>query len=768
MRCARVIKISFCMGLLACVLVLTTIHFHLLFGSEQISFDSDETGWEMDVDVKKCCIDIQSRFPLTKEIRVYADGMIDPDSIFLETICFNGGTEKTRIRKTVQDENEIRILLNEKRVLDSQGISHFNICIPKNSQVSRITGAVIVQAREFLPFFVIVFLIVTVVFFCFCGKNNDKKRMSFRLILMSFSAIICFLTIELTGNEQLAQMEFSYVLKNTGLYFLFIVVGSLLFQSAVTGIISVEILSLSLAVINHFVIRFRGNPLQAADIFSLKTALQVSDQYQFTITRPLFYVICYNLLWMALILSANKVRIIRGRRKSLLCMGAGILTGGLFILGFVSSGSPVARFLADEVSYWNQTETYRQKGFAVSLFGYAGRMGISRPEGYSSAAVQEAAAPYILKASVQSLNNVLSDDDSPDIIMIMNEAMADYRHVTDLEASENVFSFWDYLDENTVKGWLQVPVYAGGTANTEYEILTGNSMGFFRGLGVPYVMYPEKIHYGLPRILAGYGYQAIAMHPNVPENYKRDIVYPELGFEEFFSTDDLFSDSSRIRGLVSDEGNYQTMISWIEHRQDSRPLFIFNITMQNHSDYQTRSIPITAFSKRSNEEEVNEYLTLIKESDKALEKLVHYLKNRDKKTLLIVSGDHFPALNDHDLFDQDQHDEETDIKKYQTPFLIWANYDIPERTDILIGANYLNCLLMDLLGLPKTGYQMFLDELAEEYPVIVSGDYLTWEGDSYTYSSEEKNGKLLQYDWFQYNQFTGDVLQSFFEPRTNM
>ena len=151
--------------------------------------------------------------------------------------------------------------------------------------------------------------------------------------------------------------------------------------------------------------------------------------------------------------------------------------------------------------------------------------------------------------------------------------------------------------------------YGGGTCNTEFEFLTGNSMSYL-GSGVyPYTIYDLLDTKNLAEQFKDLGYTTTAMHPNHGTNWNRENVYSGFGFDRFMTIND-FQDAEKLRGMVSDAATYDKILEMLE--SDSAPQFIFDVTMQNHSGYDTGLLP---------PDKLNNYLidgavsSLIEESD---------------------------------------------------------------------------------------------------------------------------------------------------------
>ena len=216
-----------------------------------------------------------------------------------------------------------------------------------------------------------------------------------------------------------------------------------------------------------------------------------------------------------------------------------------------------------------------------------------------------------------------------------------------------------------------------------------------------------------------------------------------------------------LRRFVSDAYDYQMVEEMYENRDASRPFFIFNVTMQNHGGYGVsyrnfeQEIHITNLSGFYPQAE--RYLSLVKESDAAFESLVEYFSNVDEPTMICMFGDHFPSVED-EFYEEmlgsslDELTVEQEQKRYATPFVIWANYDIQEAEVDTISANYLSTLLAQTAGLPMTQYQKYLSVLYQSLPVIDLVGYIDSDGEYYESGAETPYDDLLhQYNCIEYN-----------------
>jgi phosphoglycerol transferase MdoB-like AlkP superfamily enzyme len=398
---------------------------------------------------------------------------------------------------------------------------------------------------------------------------------------------------------------------------------------------------------------------------------------------------------------------------------------------------------------------------------------VDKPEGYSDDAVEEATENYT--------SDSVTDEGykEPNVIVIMNEAFSDLQSVGDFETNEEVMPFYNSMSENTVKGFAYVSVFGGQTANSEFEFLTGDSKAFLPSGSTPYQLYIKKYLPSLTGNLKLDGYQGmLAMHPYNASGYNRVSVYENFGFSDFITRED-FTDASLVRGFVSDESDYDRIITEYESAkaQSDEPFYLFNVTMQNHSPYDTdydnlpKTIEIT--TPGCKDADAERYLNLIHLSDAATKQLVEYFEQQEEPTVIVMFGDHEPGLSDSFYEsimgrDLDTLTNEENMELYKVPFFIWANYDIEEQYIERTSLNYLQSVMLDVTGMKKTGYNKFLLDTMEEIPAMNVSGYFGADG---TYYDIDDNSSpyyetLCKYNVLEYNHlFDSDRKNEFFEYR---
>lgn len=313
------------------------------------------------------------------------------------------------------------------------------------------------------------------------------------------------------------------------------------------------------------------------------------------------------------------------------------------------------------------------------------------------------------------------------------------------------------MDDFACRGNLYVSVFGGNTANTEFEFLTGNSLGNLPKEVVPYQVYNMKNVGNLADIFNHAGYETSAVHPEYKGNWNRMRVYSNFGFQSFLGQDD-FEDAERIRGHVSDRAVFakaRELFGAGGSRQ-----FIFNVTMQNHGGYAMEGLEGLDIIRLEDAEgsytDVEAYLTLVRESGQAIHELVSYFRTVEEPVILCIFGDHLPKLGEwiQEVMGkpEDMLTLEEKEAMYAVPYMVWANYDTPYQGCVMdTSANYLGALLLENAGIQGTAYTDFLLKMREQIPVYNAFGYRTDDGIWHPFDEETSaSGWIRDYRILQY------------------
>lgn len=576
------------------------------------------------------------------------------------------------------------------------------------------------------------------------------------VIRILFALVIplgCFYTFETLTHQMSTMIELAKRLNIAFYYWLFLFVFFIAGRTSISMAICVSAIAI-IGVGNYFVVMFRSNPIVPWDIYSFETAMGVADNYVFSVDWALAEHIAMFILMLIVGVRTNirlNKKILRPILTVAMCIPA------YFYISYLWQDN-LERNTGLNDTLFNAKYMHSKDGFFVSFILDIHFLQIEEPKNYSD--------EYALSLlNEQEVEKVEAPEELPDIIAIMDETFSDPAVLGEFETNKDYMPFVHSILRgevaNTISGYTDVSVLGGNTANSEFEFLTGNSMAFFPNGSVPYLQY---IRDGISTIvpqLEEYGYTTYGTHPYRAKGWNREFIYDLMGFDyRYFQGSFPFED--KLRNYVSDEADFKSILEWRNNTEG--PFFMFNVTMQNHSnyggDFDNFDPQIVAkFKNTSSNKYLNKYLSLMYETDQDVASLLSELSQSDRKTIVVFWGDHQP--NDYVVrpiykeygLDFDNQTYEQQQQRQKTPFFIWANYDIQEQTNVEISLNYLNILLFETAGLQLDEYQTFRKNLWQgQIPMMNAVGYRNDNGDLVEYDDapEEIQNLLNEYQNIQY------------------
>lgn len=576
------------------------------------------------------------------------------------------------------------------------------------------------------------------------------------VIRILFALVIplgCFYTFETLTHQMSTMIELAKRLNIAFYYWLFLFVFFIAGRTSISMAICVAAIAI-IGVGNYFVVMFRSNPIVPWDIYSFETAMSVADNYVFSVDWALAEHIAMFILMLIVGVRTNirlSKKILRPILTVAMCIPA------YFYISYLWQDN-LERNTGLNDTLFNAKYMHSKDGFFVSFILDIHFLQIEEPKNYSD--------EYALSLlNEQEVEKVETPEELPDIIAIMDETFSDPAVLGEFETNKDYMPFVHSILRgevaNTISGYADVSVLGGNTANSEFEFLTGNSMAFFPNGSVPYLQY---IRDGISTIvpqLEEYGYTTYGTHPYRAKGWNREFIYDLMGFDyRYFQGSFPFED--KLRNYVSDEADFKSILEWRNNTEG--PFFMFNVTMQNHSnyggDFDNFDPQIVAkFKNTYSNKYLNKYLSLMYETDQDVASLLSELSQSDRKTIVVFWGDHQP--NDYVVrpiykeygLDFDNQTYEQQQQRQKTPFFIWANYDIQEQTNVEISLNYLNILLFETAGLQLDEYQTFRKNLWQgQIPMMNAVGYRNDDGDLVEYDDapEEIQNLLNEYQNIQY------------------
>ncbi len=534
---------------------------------------------------------------------------------------------------------------------------------------------------------------------------------------------------------------------------------------------------------NELVLLIRGTPLTPTDLYAIGTAMKVTTASDWHFNPDMMTGLVTGIMYIAL---ASKFKI--GYPKKWLRPCAAAVGAIAFAIGCI--GIYNIDYESFSTSTFDTESTNNVNGTALSFYINYRKMDFDPPEGYSVKALKEFLAGYDDETSSETdlgdnvhVGEVIKPQpDYPNIIVIMNESFSDLSYLGTLRTDNEYMPNFDNLIRQNQTGRLLVSVLGGGTCNTEFEFLTGLSMMYMPSGCYAYMQHIKQNTDSMATYLEQFGYDTVAMHPFYEVCWKRNTVYRQMGFNDFISGEDMTSNAGKyvsaerwekgfgddveyIRTLISDSFFYKQIEKRFEEKED-KPLFIFGVTVQNHStyEYDGDDFVTDVHIKRPEGDfpRAEQYLSLIKDSDEALQELIDYFEKVDEKTVIVFFGDHQPNV-EAELIDalspyRDQF-VNAYLTRFETPYLIWANYDLDIDEEPGFGvtsANFLGLKTLEAAGIPLNAEYKMIKDVEKIAPAMNTwGYYDPYNVWNYRTEDGYKEDILNYYNYYTYWKLHG-------------
>lgn len=598
-------------------------------------------------------------------------------------------------------------------------------------------------------------------------KSRISGRLSPKLLtaLTVCTPLVCFFLMEYTWNLFIPNMEIRYLAGNLLLICAVYILMLALSPSRKLAIGLAWLVSVCFGTANYYLSLFRGNPLMPGDFYSLGTAANVIGGYDFLLSgRIMLCWLLFGLCWFFLPMLPEPAA--EGRSRGHTAVRTAVAVLAVCVSSLFLVNTDFAAKYEIKVSKWKVSYNYNVYGSAMYFASLVRETRHIMPENYSLETVNQTLDTYAGKNAEENTEGEVL----PTVIAVMNESFSDLHVLGDFDTTlpymEHYYDRTDYIRS----GKLYVSIFGAGTSDSEFEFLTGNSMAFLPTGAVPYQDYDLENVGNLAAMFKDKGYITTAIHPENKSNWNRQRNYEKFGFDAFLSEENFAVDSQRFRGHISDRASYDKIIEVFEASRD-KPQFIFNVTMQNHGGYKADSANITASiydeeleqvemtGKYSLYEAVNTYLSLMRESDKALYELLNYFEAVEEPVIICFFGDHLPSVTQEWREavlggSEEMLPLEELQKEYAVPYFIWANYDTgAESRELDLSANYLGAELLEIAGIPGSAYTAYLQDVQRSVPIINALGYMDTQGLWHDLESEDTGvpAVLETYKMVQYN-----------------
>lgn len=533
------------------------------------------------------------------------------------------------------------------------------------------------------------------------------------------------------------------------------------FSSALVGLIAG-----AMSLINRVKLTIRGEPFVPRDISLIKEAADAAGSYDMTL--PWFQIGCLVVMTavfivLGVLLPLKKSEDAPKKRGALVRVMGFVLCLAVLVgaVGLVYSSTDLYNSFETTEPY-NLSSVNNELGFVYYFCYHFSTYKIEKPEGFDR---DEA-------ASWETGYESAPDAADVNVVFVMNEAFSDILNedVFVFPEGENPMEVYNTLaeGENAWAGHIVVPYFAGGTADTEFDVASGMQTNLLNP-AAPSLTAFRTVNRDLDsifRVFGADGYTSCFMHPGQSWFYNRENVYDWFGADESFFVEDF--DAEYKGSWVTDESVLRELVSRFEEKSAGGGLdFTYAVTIQNHmsytaekyGDYVCPEVETTAELSPEIQTAVNVYAEGIRDANAMLEDLTEFYSAQDEPVLLVFFGDHLPYLGDNrqgyaelGLPAANVAGGEDPFAAYTAPVLFWCNDAAAEALDFAnaiealdlpadgrISACYLGAAVLELTGRGEVSpWFAFLNEMRRELPVLHNGYYESADGEITTEPTAEE------------------------------
>lgn len=533
------------------------------------------------------------------------------------------------------------------------------------------------------------------------------------------------------------------------------------FSSALVGLIAG-----AMSIINRVKLTIRGEPFVPRDISLIKEAADAAGSYDMTL--PWFQIGCLVVMTavfiaLGVLLPLKKSEDAPKKRGALVRVMGFVLCLAVLVgaVGLVYSSTDLYNSFETTEPY-NLSSVNNELGFAYYFCYHFSTYKIEKPEGFDR---DEA-------ASWETGYESAPDAADVNVVFVMNEAFSDILNedVFVFPEGENPMEVYNTLaeGENAWAGHIVVPYFAGGTADTEFDVASGMQTNLLNP-AAPSLTAFRTVNRDLDsifRVFGADGYTSCFMHPGQSWFYNRENVYDWFGADESFFVEDF--DAEYKGSWVTDESVLRELVSRFEEKSAGGGLdFTYAVTIQNHmsytaekyGDYVCPEVETTAELSPEIQTAVNVYAEGIRDANAMLEDLTEFYSEQSEPVLLVFFGDHLPYLGDNrqgyaelGLPAASVTGGEDPFAAYTAPVLFWCNDAAAEALDFAnaiealdlpadgrISACYLGAVVLELTGRGEVSpWFAFLNEMRRELPVLHNGYYESADGEITTEPTAEE------------------------------
>lgn len=550
-----------------------------------------------------------------------------------------------------------------------------------------------------------------------------------KLISTLLIALAIALLIELSNHRSFGAF-FRFVFLTPHIFFLnFVIIFftfsfSLLFKRRRAFILAMGSVWAAFGITDFIMRFFRVTPFAATDISLLSSVWSVMFVY-LKIWQMILIAVGILLCIAAIVFACMRLKKENVNFKVAACT---VSITAVLLFGLLTV------FLRTETlphHFDNLPDAYKEYGFAYSFCVGIFDRGIDRPDNYTPENADD-----ILNAIGASKKD--TGKTKPNIVFVQLESFFDVKYLKDIEFSEDPVPNFTKLKREYSNGFLTVPALGSGTANTEFEIITGMSLEYFGTAEYPYkTVLRNTTCETLAYNLREQGYFCHALHNHSGTFYDRNKVYANLGFDDFISIEYMKNTTENPIGWAEDAVLTSEIIEAMTSTEE-RDL-VYAISVQAHGRYPTEDIgeeqriSVYGLEDEASEYAYTYYVNQLFETDAFVGELVSALGELDEPTICVFFGDHLPSLNI-------ENEDITNGNVYQTEYVIWSNIEL-ERTVTDMEAYQLSAYVLSKAGFSNGIFTKLHQNYSENenyHSALEMLEYDVLYGNYYAYNGKQK------------------------------
>lgn len=509
-------------------------------------------------------------------------------------------------------------------------------------------------------------------------KKNNKFE-NYELISILGLSIILFIVIEIISRKSVLDF-LDFVIESplnavVNIFVLLSIFGVTVFiKRKRFSYFIISFILISLSVVSSFLMSIRGMPLSPYDFMSYKEAANVANAF-FDIKVEIMAIVLIALFLLIC------VWIFRKDKKSIWITGVRniFIYVSVVLLSIIVIPQLKTNKIINVIA-WDVGLSFKNNGFAYSFADETLSIIRTKPEGYSEEAIKAIRAE-VERLAKESKKNESSSKVTPNIIMVQLESFMDPTRIEGITFDKDPMPNMRKLMKKYTSGFMNVPVIGGGTARTEYEVLSGSNFDFLQQGEIPYHTFlSEKPSLSIASNLNSIGYKTVAIHNFEKNFYNRAGGLEHLGFGKFIPLEVMTNVEYTPVGWPKDNGLTKYITQEIENK-DGKPSFIFTVSTEGHGRYPTKDMQNSNYDisiakstlPKSDQNQILFYANLVYNMDKFVGDLVKEINKLKKPTVLVLYGDHLPALNVIT-------EKKSNIDKFASIFTIVNNFGVPKKS----------------------------------------------------------------------------------------